>query len=86
MKVSVHELKNHLSKYLHLIKEGEPIIITSHHAPIAKLLPIEVSNENLKELMAAPGIHWNGKKPRGGQLRPAIEGKTVAEYVLEDRR
>ncbi len=86
MYVSIHELKNHLSKYLHLVQEGEAIIVTSHQAPVAKLLPIEKVDKDLKPLLAITGIHWNGKKPIGGQLRPALKGKTAAEHVLEDRK
>lgn len=89
MQVSIHELKNHLSKYLLLLRTSEKIIIiTSHHAPVAKLLPIEstTNTKGAKSLMVLPGVTWNGKKPQGGRLMPTIEGKTVTEYVLEDRR
>ncbi|HVV68899.1 MAG TPA: type II toxin-antitoxin system prevent-host-death family antitoxin [Gammaproteobacteria bacterium] len=88
MQVSVHELKNHLSQYLHQVKAGEFIIVTSHNKPLAKLIPYPQFAEEEANLMAQiEGITWNGKKPRGGgKKRPKIIGKTVAEYVIEDRR
>jgi hypothetical protein len=30
-------------------------------------------------------LSGNHKKPQGGRLRPIIQGKTVAQRVLEDR-
>lgn len=88
MEVSVRELKNRLSHYLRLIQKGESIVVTSHHTPLARLLPLPppAEQEGLLRLLALDGIHWNGKKPRGGHLRPAIHGKTAAARVLEDRR
>lgn len=88
MKVSVRDLKNHLSKYLHIVAGGEQIIVTSHHVPLAKLVSIpRHENENLQSILQIEGISWNGKKPIGGEKRPSIQGKkTVSDYVLEDRK
>lgn len=87
MLVSVRELKNHLSKYLHLAKTGEIIIVTSHRTPLVKLLPITtIIDKKGQKLLQMEGISWNGKKPKGGKNCPKMKGKTAAEYVLEDRR
>ncbi|MGF1614636.1 MAG: type II toxin-antitoxin system Phd/YefM family antitoxin [Gammaproteobacteria bacterium] len=87
MQVSVRELKNRLSHYLRLVQQGESIVVTAHHTPLARLLPIpSVEPEGLRRLLTLEEVHWNGKKPSGGQLRPAIAGQTVAARVLEDRR
>ena len=86
MQVSVRELKNHLSKYLHRIEEGESIIITSHQVPLARLVPIPKSkNKDLQALFQMDGIHWNGKKPKGTKKGPKIIGNTTSDYVIEDR-
>lgn len=81
MQVSVRELKNHLSQYLH---QQEEIIVTSHKVAVAKLIPLAaIKNQDLW----FEGVIWNGKKPSGGKARPKIKGdKTVADYLLEDRR
>ena len=87
MQVSVRDLKNHLSKYLHMVQAGERLIVTSHHIPLARVLPIpQHSDLEIQHITQMEGISWNGKKPRGGQHRPKIQDKTAAEYVLEDRR
>lgn len=87
MQVSVHELKNHLSQYLQRVKKGELIIITSHHRPVAKLTSVpQELGDDANALLLLEGISWNGKKPKGGKNRPKIIGKTVADYIIEDRR
>ena len=86
MQVSVRELKNNLSKYLQLVRQGEPVVVISHRTPVARLLPIpEIENAGLGRLLQMDWIHWNGKKPRGGTVCPEIRGKALAESVLEDR-
>lgn len=86
MHVSIRELKNNLSKYIRLAQSGEVVLIQRHKKTVAELVPvIHSADEELDKLADIPGISWNGKKPQGGRLRPRIEGKSAAEYVLEDR-
>jgi len=80
MQVSVRELKNHLSKYLDRVAAGESIQVERRSIPVAQLIPIGGA-----ELTRMPEVTWNGKKAKGGQSRPIIAGKSVAERVLEDR-
>jgi len=87
MHVSVRELKNSLSRYLRMVKQGQTLEVTSHRLPVARLSPISEKKETgIRRLMTLEGITWNGEKPRGGRLRPSIIGKTLATRVLEDRR
>lgn len=86
MQVSVRELKNHLSKYLHQIEKGESIIITSHQVPLARLVPILKSkNKNLQAVCQMEGVRWNGRKPKGNKNSPKVSGNTTSGYVIEDR-
>ena len=39
--VAVHEAKNHLSRLLREIVEGEQVVITRFGRPVARLIPIE---------------------------------------------
>ena len=86
MRVSVRELKNKLSKYLQMTVSGEPVIVTSHNKPVAKITPIpQSSDERMQKLMRIEGVVWTNKKPHGGKTRPVIQGKAVSEYILEER-
>jgi len=80
MQVSIRELKNHLSEYLHRVEAGEDIQVERRHVPVARLTPVACVG-----LTGMQGVFWNGKRATGGQSRPVIAGKSVAERVLEDR-
>ncbi len=87
MRVSVRELKDHLSKYLHSAQMGESIIVTSHHVPLARIVPISQSrNKDLQTLLQMEGVSWNGKKPTGNKNPSKVAGSLASDYVIEDRR
>lgn len=86
MQVSVRELKNNLSRYLHYLEKGESIIVTSHQVPLARLVPIfQSKNKELQALIQIEGIRWNGKKPKGFNDGPGLPGNTTSDYVIQDR-
>jgi prevent-host-death family protein len=88
MNVSVREFKDRLSKYLRLVGEGEPVVITSHNKPVAILNPIARTDKpSLQQLLAAGKLKWSGRRAHIDPHRPvaAIKGKSIAETVLEDR-
>lgn len=86
MQVSVGELKNHLSQYLHKVQGGLKVVVTSHRVPFAVIngIPVEEKTK-LSKVYQLEDVEWNGKKPKGNKNGPKIRGKTVAEMVLEDR-
>ncbi|MEX2150970.1 MAG: type II toxin-antitoxin system prevent-host-death family antitoxin [Steroidobacteraceae bacterium] len=87
MRVSVRELKTHLSKYLRLVKtRGESVIVTSRDTAMARLSPVaDAGAPKLQQLLQSGLIRWNGRKPKGGRGRPRITGRSAASRVLEDR-
>lgn len=42
MRANIRELKDHLSAYIHDVRGGVEVVITSHGVPVAKLVPITV--------------------------------------------
>ncbi len=86
MEVSVRELKNNLSKYLKKVAQGIPVIVTTHHHAVARIVPITSSKRDLMEVWQGKNIRWQGEKPKGGKLRPKMGKKSVSEIVLEERR
>jgi prevent-host-death family protein len=96
MRVSVSELKAHLSHYLGRAHAGETITITLRGCPVARLMPEAARggdsvdrNELIRRLKRIPGVELAlPGKPRGAR-RPIVSKpgeKTLAEIVLEDRR
>ncbi len=60
--VNIAELKNRLSAYLDLVRQGEEIIVRNRSTPVAKIIPLAAAEDygaEERRLIAA------------GQLRPA---------------
>jgi prevent-host-death family protein len=84
----IKDLKNRLSYYLREVKKGEKILITDRDQVIATILPVERGEEDSKllSLVKEGFASWRGGKPTGSHRPVKIEGRTVSEIVLEDRR
>lgn len=89
--VNVAELKNRLSAYLAMVREGEEILIRDRDLPIAKIVPLhpaETIDEDERFLVAAgklklpeaplPKSFWSMPAPR-------ISLKRAAQAVIADR-
>lgn len=98
MHISVRELKTHLSQVLASAQDGEEITVTSHKRVIARIVGVpgnpvenlpaswsEAQRTRVAELIQQGRLLWGGGKPEGGPAHTVIEGKTMAEMVLEDR-
>lgn len=88
-RVGVRALKDHLSKYLRRVAEGERIVVTDRGEPLAALTPIEETDEAKWgwSLVRERHASWSGGKPRGSAEPAVLKGKkTTSEMVLEGRR
>lgn len=83
-RVSIRDLKNHLSNYVRRIRAGEEVVLTCRRTPVVRMLP--VSEPGTGGLAPVPLVRWNGEKPRGGSRRPSIDPAAATKMVLEDRR
>ena len=85
MEAGVRMLRDHLSRYLDLVKEGNEVTVTDHGKAVARLVPLEQPRP--LDRLIAEGLVTPGpvrKHPRGGQ---AISTKgTVSDLVAEQRR
>jgi prevent-host-death family protein len=95
MKVTVRDLKNHLSEYLGRVQAGEEITVTSRGKRVARLSAVagasreqDREEEVIARLRAQPWIRpGKGGKPLG--LDPPIKigtgEKSLSEIVSEQR-
>ena len=86
MEASIRELKARLSEYIRHAAAGETVTINIHNRPAAQIVPIK-RGITLNDVMAQPGISWNGGKPVGlprGEVLPV--GVSLSDWVAEDRR
>jgi prevent-host-death family protein len=88
----VRELKNRLTHYLRLVRQGERIIVTHHDRPVAVLKPIEdegqaVSVEERLLYLATRGeVRLGEPKHRLGRWKPvAAKGTRASRIIASDR-
>jgi prevent-host-death family protein len=98
MEVSVRELKSRLSQILSAARAGEEVTVTSHKRVIARIVGVPgetaehcdgltaVQRVALRRMLAEGAASWQGGKPKGGPGHTVIEGRTMADMILEDRR
>lgn len=88
VRVGIREVKNHFSKYLRRVKQGETLLITERNIPVAKLIRIKDDDKSTVLPLLEQGIaSWRGGKPQGVASPPTIRGLvSVAALVVEDRR
>jgi len=91
--VGVRELKNRLTRYLALIKEGERVVVTHRGKPVAVLGPVEGLDgrkPSKAEQLAALARRGLITLPQGTpdlRTRPvAIRGEPISRTLIRDRR
>ncbi|MDO9463424.1 MAG: type II toxin-antitoxin system prevent-host-death family antitoxin [Deltaproteobacteria bacterium] len=91
--VGIKELKNRLTYYLGLIKEGDSIIVTDRGVPVAVLHDLNTIEEKagVEERLASLAKRKLLRLPvRKKELHPIerlkAKGKPVSETIIEDRR
>ena len=85
----VAQLKAKLSEYLARVRAGEDVLITDHGRPVAKIVPAVTDEEHLAELERKGLIRVGTMRLPEGFFdlpRPTIEGPSLAETVIEERR
>ncbi len=71
--VGIRNLKDSLSKYLKLVKDGERIVITDHNQIIAEIVPATSPNPGSERLQ-----EYLKEQEASGKLLPALFKKTLA--------
>jgi prevent-host-death family protein len=90
--VGIRELKNRLTHYVRLARQGDEVIVTERGTPVAILRSIEHAEPprspmaRLARLAARGSVVLPTGKPRR-RFRPVkIAGPPLSQAVIEDRR
>jgi prevent-host-death family protein len=78
--VSVAVLKQKLSAYLHLVEEGEELVITAHRRPVARVIPNTDNGLHVRPPIRSPHLL---RKLAG--IRLTLPGRTAVDTLLEER-
>ncbi len=87
VEVGIRELKNGLSGYIDRVRSGEEVIVTDRGRPVARLSPLDATQDRLAELVAAGIV----RAPTGGRRRHVPKQRitskgTVSDLVDDQRR
>ena len=89
--VSVADLKNGLSEYLRLVREGEEIVVKNRNVPIAKIVPLsgvdDLDAETVALIAAGKLRPGKGKLPESFWAMPApkIPLRVIREVMRAER-
>ena len=84
MEVGVRELRDHLSRYLDRVRDGEELVVTDRGRAIARVLP--VGTERVLDRLIAQGVVTPAPMPKRRAGQPIKSKGTVSDLVAEQRR
>jgi prevent-host-death family protein len=84
--VGIRELKNGLSRYLDLVRNGEVVIVTDRGRPVARLSSVDASHDRLAELVAAGIVQAPEASARYVPRRRIRSKGPVSDLVADQRR
>ncbi len=85
--VSVRDLRQHLSRYLRRVEEGERLVVTERRRPVAMLAPLPEEDDVLDYLIAiGEAIPAQGDLLDLPPPQPARPGAPSSEEIFEDLR
>ena len=84
MDVGVKELRDHLSRYLVLVREGEEVTVTEHGKAVARLTGL---GERKLDRLIAQGLVTPARQRRRRWIGPVVTDAagTVSDLVIDDR-
>ncbi len=85
----IGQLKNHLSRYLDLVRAGDEVLVLDRDRPVARIVPLDtVAPDPGADAARAARLERNGLIRRGRGQRPAWLGKRrpvrLRESLLTD--
>jgi prevent-host-death family protein len=84
MEVDVGELRDHLSRYLDRVRDGDELVVTDRGRAIARVVPLGA--ERALDRLIAEGIVTPARQPKRRTAKPIKVKGTVSDLVGEQRR
>jgi prevent-host-death family protein len=84
MEVGIRELRDHLSRYLDRVRDGDEVVITDRGRAIARVVP--VGAERVLDRLIAEGIVTPARRPKRRAGKPIKTKGTVSDLVADQRR
>ena len=84
MEGGIRELRNHLSRYLDRVRDGDEVVVTDRGRAIARVVP--AGGERVLDRLIAEGVVTPARRPKRRAARPIGTKGTVSDLVGEQRR
>jgi len=82
--VGIRELRDHLSRYLDRVQDGEEVVVTDRGRAIARVLPM--NGERTIDRLIARGLVTPAKQSKRARPKPLKTPGPVSDLVAEQRR
>jgi len=85
MEAGVRELRDRLSHYLNIVRDGHEVTVTDHGKAVARLVPLD--RPRALDRLIAQGLVTPAASPKHSRLAPPVAAKgTVSDLVAEQRQ
>lgn len=85
MEAGVRELRDHLSRYLEVVREGHEVTVTDHGKAVARLVPLD--QPRAIDRLISDGVISRAQHSKRSRTAPRINARgTVSDLVAEQRQ
>ena len=85
MEAGIRELRDHLSRYVEIVRDGHEVIVTDHGAAVARLVPL--TQPRPLDRLIAEGVVEASPEIKRTRSSPVVTAEgTVSDLVAEQRR
>jgi prevent-host-death family protein len=85
MEAGVRELRDHLSRYLDVVRDGNEVTVTDHGKAVARLVPLDRPRA-IDRLIAAGLISPASRAKQARPVRRIAATGSVSDLVAEQRQ
>ena len=84
MEAGVRELRDHLSRYLSAVRDGEEVTVTDHGRAVARLVPIDQPRP--LDRLVDEGLVTPARTPKRRRSGRRVAGRGTASDLVRDQR
>lgn len=85
MEAGVREFRDHLSRYLSIVQEGNEVTVTDHGKAVARLVPLD--QPRVIDRLVSAGLISPAARHKQRRGTPRVSASaTVSDLVAEQRR
>jgi len=85
MEAGVREFRDHLSRYLNVVRDGHEVTVTDHGKAVARLVPLD--QPRVIDRLVSEGLISPASQIKQRRSAPRVDASgTVSDLVAEQRR